>query len=646
MLKPIQQRDLEKNRWIKIVMTVVLGVICLSMVMFLIPGLSTGTLNGTATDSLATISGQDISLVDAQQQFSLETRTQSIPPMLRPIYAKQIVDGMIYRRALQIEADRLGVTITPDEERERIKEILPTAFSGDTWLKDRYESDVRDRMGLSVAEFESELRNAMLEEKFRQMVTDGITVSDAEIRQEFQARNEKAQIQYVLIKPTDLTSSIRPSDTDLASYFSKNSAKYQIPEKRTVRYALLDLAKLRSSAKPSDDELRAYYNSHIDDYKVENRVHVEHILFKTVGKTDAEIAEIRQKAEGVLKQAKGGASFEDLAKKNSEDDATKPKGGDLGWIIDGQTVPEFQQAAFTVPKGSISDLVKTQYGFHIIKVLDRETAHTKSFEEVRDSILPSVVDAKVDAQANDLSNQIAGAVRQSDRQSLDDLSKKFNLQISEAGPVTVSDPVGELGDSQDVHRMVFDLSKGELSQPIRLDKGIAILTVKDIFPSHQATLAEVHDQVLADYQHDQSLQLAQAKAADLAKRSQGGDNFDKAAKDLGLATKSSDFFARSGSVPDVGTAKQIQGAFTLPLGQVSAPVNLAGNWLVFRVAARNAPIAEQLAAQGQDIEQQLLQNKQEAAYQAFRTGLQDQLKKEGKLVIHTEVLNRFVSSSS
>jgi len=127
-------------------------------------------------------------------------------------------------------------------------------------------------------------------------------------------------------------------------------------------------------------------NQHIDDYKVENRAHVEHILFKTIGKTDAEVAEIHQKAEDALKQAKHGVNFEDLAKKYSEDDGTKPKGGDLGWIVDGQTVPEFQQAAFSVPKGSISDLVKTQYGFHIIKVLDRGNSPT--LEPLRKFAIP------------------------------------------------------------------------------------------------------------------------------------------------------------------------------------------------------------------------------------------------------------------
>ena len=118
---------------------------------------------------------------------------------------------------------------------------------------------------------------------------------------------------------------------------------------------------MRENTPVNDEALRAYYNAHIDQYKVENRAHVEHILFKTIGKTDAEIAEIRQKAEEVLKKAKSGANFEDLAKKYSEDDSTKPKGGDLGWIVEKQTVPEFEQAAFSVPKGSISDLVKTQY---------------------------------------------------------------------------------------------------------------------------------------------------------------------------------------------------------------------------------------------------------------------------------------------
>jgi len=535
--------------------------------------------------------------------------------------------------------------VTPEEQTERIKELLPTAWSGSTWLRDRYPNEVQTKYGMTVEQFEGLLRDDMLSEKFHEMVTDGITVTPQEIAQEFIWRNEKVKIDYVFIKPADLASSIHPSDADLTAWFAKNSSAYQVPERRSARYALLDLSKLRAATQVSDDSLRAYYNEHIDDYKVENRAHVEHILFKTIGKTDAEIAEIHQKAEDVLKQAKHGANFEDLAKKYSEDDGTKPKGGDLGWIVDGQTVPEFQQAAFSVPKGSISDLVKTQYGFHIIKVLDRETAHTKSFEEVRDSILQPVLDQKVSAQAGDISNQMAAAVRQSDRQSLDELAKKFHLDVGETPPVAATDPILPLGNSPELHQVLFGLHTGELSQPIQIESGFVILTVKEVLQAHQGTLAEVHDRVLADYQREKSFDLASARAQELSKRAQAGEDFDKAAKELDLGVKTSDAFARAGSIPDVGTAKQLATAFKMTVGQVSGPTRAGENWVVFRIVTHDPPNMEDLAKQKDDIQQQLLQSKQNAAFDAFHTTLIDRLTKEGKLTINAEAMNRVTHPS-
>src|SRR6185437_9153161 len=368
--------------------------------------------------------------------------------------------------------------------------------------------------------------------------------------------------------------------------------------------------------------------------------HVEHILFKTVGKTDAEIAEIRQKAQDVLKQAKSGGNFEDLAKKNSEDDTTNTKGGDLGWIVDGQTAPEFQQAAFSIPIGSVSDLVQTPYGIEIIKVLERETAHTKPLSEVRDTIMPIVLQNKVNAEADKIETQLASAVRQSDRQPLDDLAKKFNMQVAE------SDPADDLGDSADIHRLLFELRPGELGQPLRIDKGVVVLTVTNIQPAHQGTLAEVHDKVLADYQNEKSTELAATRATELAKQAQSGQDFTKSAKGLGLDAKTSDFFARSGSVPDVGTAKQIHGAFTLGVDKVSSPINISGNWLVYRVVAENEANPADLASQREDIRHQLLQSKQDAAFESFHTSLENQLQSEGKLVIHNDVLTSFTKSAS
>ena len=175
----------------------------------------------------------------------------------------------------------------------------------------------------------------------------------------------------------------------------------------------------------------------------------------TVGKTPAEVEEIKAKAEDVLKQAKKGGKFEDLAKKYSEDPGTKDKGGDLGWITQGQTVPEFEKVAFSLPKGEISDLVKTQYGFHIIKVLDKETAHTKTFDEVKDQIRSPMVLQKADRTASDIADKLSAQIRQSNKMSLDDLAKQYHLTVGETRPVSATDPIIELGNSKEVKDAIF-----------------------------------------------------------------------------------------------------------------------------------------------------------------------------------------------
>jgi peptidyl-prolyl cis-trans isomerase D len=644
MLKSIQQRDLDRNRWVKVTMIVLLVLISVSMVITLVPGLVGGSTTNSP-DTVASVGGQDISLLDVQRHLNMVLHGQNVPEMLKGLYAKQVLDQMIFSHALELEAQRLGLSVTPQEESDRIKQLLPAAWEGGAWTKDRYVAEVQNRTGMSVPEFESFLRDDMLMEKFRLLVTSSISVTPAEIENEFRRRNEKVQIEYALVKPTELASSIQPTDAELSAYYNKNASRYQVPEKRSARYALLDLAKLRESTQVSDDDLRAYYNAHIDQYKVENRAHVEHILFKTIGKTDAEIAEIRQKAEDVLKKAKSGANFEDLAKKYSEDDATKPKGGDLGWIVEKQTVPEFEQAAFSVPKGSVSDLVKTQYGFHIIKVLDRETAHTKPFEEVRSTIVPILTDKKAAEQANNISTQMASAVRQSNRQSLDDLARKFNLKLGDTPPASVTDAIGELGNSPELHQILFQLRPGELSQPLQIPQGFVILTPKDIQPAHQGMLAEVRNKVLADYQQEKSIELARTKAQELAKRVQSGESFDQAAKALSLTAVTPEAFARNGSVPDLGAAKLLQASFGMSVGQVSQPTQVVGNWLVYRVLGHQPANPADLAGQSDQIKQQLLQAKQTAAFEAFRTALEDRLKKEGKLTINADVMKRLSRTS-
>ncbi|HXW17319.1 MAG TPA: peptidyl-prolyl cis-trans isomerase [Candidatus Acidoferrales bacterium] len=630
MLDVIQKRQ----AGVKILMGVILSLICLAMVITLVPGLIPGTTTGmTSPDSVARVGSEQITRQDVQELLNRELRGQQLPPSFKSLYAKQVLDQLILEKALDLEGQRIGLKVTPQEETDRIKKYLPTAFNGNAWVgQERYTAEVQSKTGMNVQDFEDFVRQQILEEKFRSLLTDGITVSDGEILNEFRRRNEKVTIEYALIKPAELAAKIDPSEAELSQYFAKNMSKYQIPEKRSANFALLDLNALKQHAQVSDDELRAYYNQHIDEFKVENRVHAEHILFKTLSKTDAEVAEIQKKAEDVLKKAKAGANFEDLAKKYSED-TTASKGGDLGWIVEGQTVPEFEHAAFSLPKGTISDLVKTQYGFHIIKVLDKETARTKSFDEVRAQILPIVLEDKVNTEANQLSDQIASAVRQSNRQSLDAIAKKFNLVEGTTAPVTATEPVGELGNSADLQQTLFALRPGEISSPLRIERGTVILSLKDVLAAHQATLAEVHDTVLADYRKDNSVLLARSRADDLAKRTYAGESLDKAAKELGITVATSQSFARVGQVGDLGSASQFEAAFSMPVNKASDALPVGGNWVVYQVVAHEDPKPEELILQRTQLEQQLLQTKKSGAFEAFETALKDRLTKDGKLVI-------------
>ncbi len=361
----------------------------------------------------------------------------------------------------------------------------------------------------------------------------------------------------------------------------------------------------------------------------------------TVGKTDAEAEEIRQKAEDVLKQAKKGAKFEDLAKKYSEDPGTKDKGGDLGWITQGQTVPEFEKTAFGLDKGRISDLVKTQYGFHIIKVLDKENAHTKPFEEVKDSIKTPLLLSKADKQASDLADQLSATIRRSNKTSLDDLAKQFHLTVAETRPVAATDPVLELGNSQEAKEAIFRLHQGELSLPTRTDRGYVVLSVKEILPTHQGSLEEVRDKVVAELKLQKATEMARAKAEDLAKRVKAGEKFAAAAKALGLEPKTSDLFARNGSVSGAASGKQLSAAFQMKSGEVGAPLNLGSNWLVYRVAEKEVPNPADFEKQKKDLTEQVLQTKRNMAFEAFRTALEARLKQEGKLQIMPDRLKAF-----
>jgi peptidyl-prolyl cis-trans isomerase D len=623
-----------------------LGVVVLvlggSMLLYLVP--QTPGTGEAATDSVAKVGDQSVTLGEVRQQLAQIEQRNQVPKPLESLYARQILNQLVYEKELEYEAKRLGITVSDQERADRIKQYVPGAFVNGTFVgMDRYAAEVQARFQLTVSVFEELIRQGLLEEKFRKRVTDGISVGPGELQDEFRYKNEKIKLSYAVIKPEELAAKITLSDAEIKAAYEKNRSRYQVPEKRVVRYGLLDTNQLRRNVQVSDDQLKVQYQNNIQQYQVPNRVHAEHILFMTVGKTDAEVDEIKKNAEDVLKQAKKGGKFEDLAKKYSEDPGSKEKGGDLGWITQGQTVPEFEKTAFGLDKGQISELVKTQYGFHIIKVLDKETARTKTFDEVKDSLRAPMQLQQADQQAADAADRLAKAIRQSNKVSLDDLAKQYQLTVSQTRPISPTDPVLELGNSKEVKDAIFRLRQNELSLPIRTDRGYVVLYVQQISPAHQGSLEEVHEQVVNELKQEEANKLAKTKADDLAKRAKAGEKFESAAKALGLEAKISELISRNDSISGAASGKQLGEAFQMKPGDVGTPMNLGANWMAYRVEAKDEPNPNDFEKQKKSLAEQLLQSKRGVAYEAFKTALDNRLKQEGKVKLTTDKMTGFGS---
>ncbi len=634
--------DNRQQLFSRILLGAVVLVLAGGMLLYLVPSMPGTGSDASLTDTVATVGNESVSMLEVRQQLGEIEQRNQVPKALESLYAQQILKQLVFQKEIEYEAKRLGIHVSDEERAERIRQFLPTAYDGGNFVGlDRYAAEVQARFQMTVPVFEEQIRQGLLLEKFRKMVTDGVSVGPAELHDEFLYRNEKIKLDYVLIKPEDLAAKINPDEAEIKAAYERNKAKYLVPEKRVVRYALVDVDQVRQNTQVSDDELKAQYQTDIQQYQVPNRVHVDHILLMTVGKTPAEVEEIKAKADDVLKQAKKGGKFDDLAKKYSEDPGTKDKGGDLGWITQGQTVPEFEKVAFSLPKGEISDLVKTQYGFHIIKVLDKETAHTKTFDEVKDQIRSPMLLAKADRTASDIADKLSTQIRQSNKISLDDLAKQYHLAVGETRPVAATDQIIELGNSKEVKDSIFGQRPDELSLPIHTDRGFLILAVRGILPAHQGTLEEVRDKVIADLKQEKSTETARAKADDLDKRLKAGDKFETAAKALGLDPKVSDLFARNGSIAGAASGKQVSAAFQMKTGDVGAPLSLGANWFVYKIAEKQEPDPDDFEKQKKELTDQVLQQKRTMAFEAFRTALETHLRQEGKLRIMTEKLKDF-----
>ena len=636
-------RFLQKDsRVIKGVFIAIIAVACITMVITLVPGIfadTQGTSNAYATihgsGLLGRFSSREITTPEVTQVAQRIMQQRKYPDAALPYIMPQAAQALIQREILMQEATRMGLRVTDNDLRYQLQNgpfanyIFPKGvYIGD----DKYADFVQNAFNMSKADFEKQFKDEIEINRLETLITGGVFLSDKEARDNYLQQGTKVKFEYAVLNTEDLRKQINPTDAELQTFFKQNAARYSnaIPETRKIAYIAFTPEQLPGGEPQiSDAELQAAYMAHTKDYTTPEQVKVRHILIK-VGPNDPKAdAEARAKAEDVLKQLKAGGNFADLAKKYSDDPGSKVQGGELGFIQHGTTVPEFDKAAFALNPGQTSDLVKTQFGYHIIQTEEKQAAHTKTLAEVKDQIIPLLQNQKRMQQEQAFAGTLAAEAKSN---GLDKTAAAHHLQVVTTDYLPQTGVIGGLADGSKLLTQAFSAKPKSAPQTVSTGEGYAVFQVLDTHAAHAPSFDEYKTHLVEDFRDQQLPQLLARKTNDLANAAKNDNDLEKAAKEFGATVKTSDLVGHDAQVPDVGqlaeTAPQI---FTMNVGQISGPINTGRSGLVAKLLDKQTPSADDIAKNLDQTKQQLLGQRREEAFAVFVTSLTDNYQKEGRI---------------
>ena len=534
---------------------------------------------------------------------------------------QQILRQLIDERSAVAEAKRLGLTVSDAEVAQRIFAI-PAFQQNGVFAGEQLYTQILSAQNppLTKAEFEDNLRQSLLIDKLRAALTEWVAITDAELQVEFTRRNEKVKAELVVFSADRMRDQVSVTDADVAAFFESHKEDYRIGERRKIKYVLVDLAQLRARVVVLPGEVEKYDRDNEPQYTTAEQVRASHILLKTEGKDEAAV---KAKAEALLKQVKGGADFAALAKKESEDDQSKVQGGDLDYFGRGRMVKEFEEVAFSLPVGQVSEIVKSSFGFHIIKVTDKKPEAKRSLDEVRQQITEQLAFERAQTQATALADQLVKDARTP--ADLERVAKSRGLAVAESGLFTRDEPIAALGPAPEVGTRAFELKDGEVAGPVRVSSGLVIFSTSGQEPSKLPALGEVKERVREDALRRKAREMSQTRAAALG--AEFKTNFAAAAKTAGLEPKTTELVARGTAWPDAGISVAVDEAvFALPVGGVSAPITTDAGTVVARVVAREEAMADALATAKETLRQELLAERKSKFYTAYMNKARERLK--------------------
>jgi peptidyl-prolyl cis-trans isomerase D len=640
------------NRMVKALIVVVIGAASVTMVLYLIPGL--GGVGSSSPDTYAVVyphwysrilsSGDSISQarVEAITENQLRQRDPQYAgnPMIVQLFEQQVGQQLVQEQVMLEEAHKLGIYATDDDVRKYLRTGPPgqALYPNGTYIgDDAYKQLIDDRLHESVTDFENEIENEITIQRLQAFITAGVTVSDQEVRDTYRKANIKIKFDYAVISAEDLGKTINPSDSDLEAFFKTNAARYAqaVPEERKITYFAFTASQIPGGVQPPNQQaVQQYYNEHVADYSVPEQAKSRHILISVPPNADAKTdAAAKAKAEMILKQLQAGGSWTDLAKKYSDDPGSKDTGGELGFAQRGKMVPAFDNAIFTQKIGDIA-IVKSNFGYHIIQVEERQTAHTQPLSEVQATIIATLTrQAETAAQDNYAQQLTSEAIKN----GLEKTAAAHHLDVVTTDPVAHDGVIAALPDSSQILAKAFEAKQGDPPQSAPTGEGDAIFQVTGIVPAHAPSFADWKSHVLDDYRQEQLPVLLSQKTKTLADQAKATNDLAKAAKAVGATVKTSDMVGESGQVPDFGEVGQVAPQlFDMNVGAISGPIDAGRTGVVAKIDDKQEPTPDEIAKNFDLMRDQLLNQRRNEAFSVFMSGVWNDYKKRNLVRINAK----------
>jgi peptidyl-prolyl cis-trans isomerase D len=608
-----------------------LALVVLTFVVFYIPDFLTRNAGAASTDVIAEVNGEPITVGAFTRRYNAQVQAyrnayggQLNDQLLKQLgIDRQILNALVDEEAMVAEAKKQGVTVSDVEIRERILALPGFQENGKFVGEQRYRQILQfQNPPMTTADFEHSLRRALQIEKLRNALTGWMTVSDAEVADEYRKRNEKVKLDVVQVKPDAFKNQVTVTDAEINAAFEKNKERYRIGEKRKIKYALLNVDQVRQTLTISDAELEAFYKQNLSQYQTPAQVRASHILFKTEGKDENAV---KAKAEEVLKMAKApNADFAALAKKYSEDESNASNGGDLDYFGRGRMVPEFEAAAFAMKPGEISDLVKTAFGFHIIKVVENKPEATRPLAEVRAEIEDQLKWQKAQAEAEKQAKAMEATIKTP--ADLDRVAKEKSLTVVETPLVQMAEPIQGIGSQPELSGRLFGMKEGEVTPAMRVSTGWVFAAVTGRQDAYIPKVDEVKTKVADDLKADKAADMARARASAIATELKTTKDFAATAKKYNLEVKSTELIARGSAIPDLGISEAIDAAaFALPQGGVSDAIITPQGTAIVRVSEKVAVTDSEIEGGKDQLREELVNERRDKFFGAYmqkaKTGL-------------------------